>query len=115
MPQLDGTGYSTPGGKVQLALTQALGGSPGLLQIGTGKANHPYLLVEKVMTEFLVMLTGPKGTPGAGSFAAPGTVPDQAFLVGLQLTFQAIVRDPGAGSPAQGFAVSNGLEMTIVD
>ena len=74
MPQLNGTGYSTPGGKVQLELTQALGGAPGLMQIGTGKANHPFLAVEKVMAEFLVMLTGPKGAPGAGSFTAPGTV-----------------------------------------
>jgi len=99
---------------VQLALSQALGGAPGLIQIGTGKANHPFLAVEKVMAEFLVMLTGPQGTPGAGSFTAPGTVPDSAALVGLALTFQAIVRDGGAVAPAQGFAVSNGLEMTIV-
>jgi hypothetical protein len=115
VPKLTGKGYTTPGGKVELHIDDGLGGSPALVQVGTGQANHPYLLVKKVMTEFLVMLDGPAGVPGAGNWFAPGKVPDVAALVGLQLTFQAIVRDPGAGAPAQGFTVSNGLQMSIVD
>ena len=115
VPKLTGKGYSTPAGKVELHLDDALGGSPALIQVGTGKANHPYLLIKTIMSEFLVMLDGSKGVPGAGSWVGPGKIPDVPALVGMQLTFQAIVRDPGAGSPAQGFTVSNGLQMTIVD
>lgn len=114
-PRLAGFGYTTPGGSVLLRVDQAVGGALALMQFGTGQAQHPFLHVEDVLTELLIVLDGTPGAPGAGTWSGPGKVPDQAGLVGLELTFQAIVRDVSGSGPAQGFAVSNGLQMSIVD
>jgi hypothetical protein len=114
-PQLKGLGYSTPGGRVELHVKQAVGGAPALMQVGTGQADHPYLLVDKVLTEFLFFTSGTPGAPGVGTFVGPGKIPDMAMLVGLELTFQAIIKDPAAGAPAQSFALTNGVAMLIVN
>ncbi|HZL99415.1 MAG TPA: hypothetical protein VFD43_04100, partial [Planctomycetota bacterium] len=84
-PKLEGFGYSTPGGRVELHLSQAVGGALGLMQIGTGQADHPYVLVEKQLAAFLIMLGGAPGVPGAGSWIGAFKIPDQPAYVGLEL------------------------------
>jgi hypothetical protein len=113
-PLLTGTGYTTPGGKIDLSLTQGRGGAPGLLQIGMGHSAHPILAVQTVLVEALIQLGGPLGVPGAGSWTMAGHMPNEVALIGTEVTLQAILVDPAAGAPAQGFSLSNGLSVTIV-
>jgi hypothetical protein len=102
VPKLTGKGYTTPGGKVELHVDDGLGGSPALVQVGTGQANHPYLLVQKVMTEFLVMLDGPAGVPGAGNWFAPGKVPDVGRARGAAAHLPGHRARPGCGRAGAG-------------
>jgi hypothetical protein len=41
-------------------------------------------------------------------------MPNQAVLLGVELTMQVILADPGAGPPAPGLSFTNGLSLTIV-
>jgi hypothetical protein len=113
-PILAGTGYTTPGGKVSLLVSSGLGGAPGLLQVGVGHAPGPLLAVQDVLVGVLIQLGGPSGVPGAGKLELKGHMPNQAVLLGVELTMQVILADPGAGPPAPGLSFTNGLSLTIV-
>ena len=55
-------------------------------------------------------LSGAPGVPGAGGFALPLPIPDNAGLVGLTIYAQSAVID--GGGPF-GFALSQGLSSTL--
>jgi|GEM_PF-2006599 len=115
VPQLNAQGFSTPGGLFELELSEGVGAAPGLFQMGVGRVEGGFLHVEAVLFELPIALSGQPGGLGAGSWALPLATPENAELVGLEVTFQVLLLDQGAGTPAPTkLAASNGLAMLIV-
>jgi hypothetical protein len=115
VPHLSGSGFTTPGGQFELSIEGAIGGTSGLLQFGVGQTLTGFLHVETVVFDLPLALGGEPGVPGEGAMALPLVVPDDTSLVGVEVTLQALLLDPGAGQPAPiKLAASNGLALTVV-
>jgi hypothetical protein len=115
VPHLSGSGFTTPGGQFELSVEDALGGTTGLLQFGVGQSLTGFLHVETVVFDLPLVMGGEPGVPGEGSMTLPLVVPDDPELVGVEVTLQALLLDPGAGQPAPvKLAASNGLALTVV-
>ena len=116
LPHLLGKGFTSPGGSFELQLDNALGGAPGMLVIGVGKQLTGPFHVQTPLIEVPMLAGGAAGGPGAGSASFPFALPDDAGLVGIEITTQVLLLDPGAGAPAPTkLAASNGLALTIVE
>ncbi|RKY21443.1 MAG: hypothetical protein DRQ55_04260 [Planctomycetota bacterium] len=115
VPQLSAQGFSTPGGHFELHLSDGLGGASGVLQVGSGRVESGFLHVQSVLFELPIALDGLPGEVGAGSGSWDLATPDDSELVGLEVSFQVLLHDPGAGPPAPTqLAASPGLAMLIV-
>ena len=116
-PQLVGSGYSTPGGQMLIAITGAVGDTTGLFQVGVGQDPvSPLGAVPIVLFEFLVPILGPTGVAGAGFLPLPSTLPNDASFVGAEITMQVLIRDFDAGvTPPFAISATNGLAMMIVE
>ncbi len=98
--------------------TQILGGAPGFLVLGFGRALVPFhgieLLVDLSQPFLLVSVqaSGPAGVPGAGTLQMIGSIPNDQDLLGLEIDCQLIVIDSGG---PRGLAASPGLAIMICD
>ncbi len=116
-PRLSGRGYTTPGGVSTTSITNGLGGTLALFQVGLGRNTvHPYLAISTVFAEALFSLLGPAGVPGAGFADLVGVVPEDPALLGVEIVAQVFLGDPGAPAPPApaGISGTNGLAFTIV-
>ncbi len=115
-PNLAGIGYTTPGGQIEIRLTQGLGGALGVLQVGIGKIEPGFVHVTTVLFDLVLPLGGTPGQAGAGTLTLPATLPTDPATVGAAITMQMFFQDFDAGPPAPNkISASNGLELTIVD
>ncbi len=119
VPRIAGRGYTTLGGRVEIEISDVLGGATALLCVGIGRADlpeEPYLAIGSLAFDSSLQVSGPKGVPGAGGLTFDGTVRDVPGFLGVEIVLQVVVFDPGAdtlpGPP--GLALSNGLSVTIV-
>jgi hypothetical protein len=115
-PVLGTTGPLRVGNVATVRVRQAIGGSAGLLGIGSAEANVPNyggipgvtLLVDPVTSIMTIGLTGAPGVPGVGGMDLSVLIPPA--LVGLHVFVQAGFGDPGA---AHGISTTNGLEILV--
>ncbi len=115
VPQLTAQGYSTPGGAITINVTDAVGDTLGLFQVGVGQnATTPLAAVPVVLLEFVVPILGVAGQPGAGFLPLSTSLPVDPVFVGAEITMQVLIRDLDAGPPNPiGFSGTNGLAMEI--
>jgi len=112
VPGLWGQGCPVAGEDVSIAITNGVGGEPGLLLFGGGTGVVPFkpgldLAILPLLP--LSLLLGLDGTgPGAGTWQLTTTWP--AGVPSGQLTLQTILADPGTPS---GFSVTNALSVDI--
>ena len=96
-----------------LEVNEMLGGAFGALFVGVSPLNVPgngwTLLVNPALI-LAVSYSGPAGVPGVGKLTLPATLPDDPFLDGLSIYFQAVAGDPGASG---GIAATDGLEIVL--
>ncbi len=115
-PQLRGSGYTTPGGFMDVRLTNGVGGAAGLLQVGVGRIETGFLHVAAPLLDLFPVVGGAPGVAGQGELTLPFKLPTDAILVGESFTLQWFLVDPDAGGPMPTMiSASNGLEVTIVD
>jgi len=112
-PELDGQGLTKLGQTCSYPISNALGGAPSVLVLGTQKAAAPILggtvLVEALVTSW-VPLGGPTSIPGAGTANPTITLPNSPTFVGFSIFGQLLVLDPAAPF---GLSMSAGLELWI--
>ncbi len=93
-----------------------LGGAPGFLLVGFGRAQIPYKSIDILVdlsSPFLfipVVASGPNGVAGAGSFSITSAIPEDPLLEEIEVDNQVLMFDPGG---PQGLAASAGLAFTI--
>jgi hypothetical protein len=113
VPRLSSAGCPDVGQSFALEVERALGGSLGLLLLGSGPTSLPLyggqLLVVPSGTSLSFALGGPLGAPGAGSFTLPLLFSSPA-LSGQSLYLQAGCFDPAASGL---ISLTNGLQLTI--
>lgn len=110
-PLLALDGCARDGMTLSLAVDDALGGTLGLLALGTAQAAIPmdggcFLNVQPLL--ITATLAVPGAGPGGGGFAVPGTLP--AGTTGYGVTLQFFQADP---STPQGFANSGGVQLLV--
>jgi hypothetical protein len=117
-PVLGGEGCTTPGGLFTLRLTQGLGGTWGVLVVGSPPDPPGWLDYSGVWLTLPVALGG--SGPGNGSWEISVYMPDDPVLLNPLnplhvLAFQILLKDAGATS-AKPFSISasNGLLFTFV-
>lgn len=117
IPELAMTGSATPGGHVELGVTQAVGGGVAFLVLGLGNASvgmgfgctlNVAPLLPVIVGPIPLLPVGAQG-PGAGSANLQANLPP-ALVTPLDLGVQAFVPDSGAAS---GFANTNGIALLI--
>ena len=114
-PILGGLGYTVSGAEAAVQLQGGLGGAPALLIAGFGRTEQLFPAVGSIVLQKIVTLGGTPGAAGEGDFTLPFVMPGGADILGLEVTAQFLVLDPGAGGPDPfGFSISNGLAFTIV-
>lgn len=113
VPHLGSYGCPDVGRTVTLQLDRCLGGTFGLLLLGTSPASLPAYGGTQLLAPIEAMVqfqcTGPVGAPGLGTITAPLPLTNPA-LIGLSIYFQAGLLDDGA---SQGVSISNGLQLVI--
>lgn len=113
VPHLGSYGCPDVGRTVTLQLDRCLGGTFGLLLLGTSPASLPAYGGTQLLAPIEAMVqfqcTGPIGAPGVGTITAPLPLTNPA-LIGLSIYFQAGLLDDGA---SQGVSISNGLQLVI--
>ncbi|MFG0317787.1 MAG: YncE family protein, partial [Planctomycetota bacterium JB042] len=110
-PALVLDGCARDGATLSLEVSDALGGTLGLLALGANQAALPMdggctLNVQPLL--ITATLPVPGAGPGGGAFQFPGTLP--AGTTGFGVTLQFFQADP---STPQGFANSNGVELIV--
>lgn len=105
---------NTSSAETNLVLTRGLGGSTGLLALGTASADIPILpglnlYVDSIANFLPIALQGQALAPGEGNWGTTLT-PALPALAGLSFFAQALVYDAGA---TYGFSTTNGLKATI--
>jgi FG-GAP-like repeat len=111
IPILGEVGPFRPLETVEIRLTGGLGGTSGLLAVGTSPASSPLLGGTLLVTPdfFLpIQLTGSAGVPGTGSLSLSVVIP--ASLAGVSIWHQAGLVDPGASF---GVSATNGLRIAL--
>ncbi|MEQ8762385.1 MAG: FG-GAP-like repeat-containing protein [Planctomycetota bacterium] len=115
VPGLEFVGCPAPGAQTRLSIRNGLGGAPADLLVSLhgranlGKANCR-LHVMPPLFVIPVLLSGPSGVAGAGSFDLPIQIPPTVNLIGWRFNAQARVLDPGA---YLGSTFTNGVEIVI--
>ena len=110
-PLLTLTGCPLAGASVSIDVTNALGGSAGVLFFGLGQGNIPLgpqcdlLAVPLIPTPIPLSLSGSGAGGGTASF--PGILPP---FTGTRFTLQAFVLDPGT---SLGLSATNGVDVLI--
>lgn len=101
----------------RLRVSQGLGGTVGLMFIGTGAGSFPgngwTLLINPGLPGFLTVvlpIPGPAGVSGAGAITLPGSIPANPTLDGVTLHLQLIMAD--AGAPG-GLSATDGLQIPL--
>jgi hypothetical protein len=117
MPRHHAIGLPTIGTDWGLAVRDALGGTQGVLLVGTDTLGQPLwggtLVVGGTAALELPFVTdGPSGVGGAGGFETTATLPNDPGLMGQTLVSQVILLDPGA-DVVPDRVLSNGLRTTI--
>ncbi len=117
VPSLGVTGSPTPGGQLQVTISNGVGGGSALMFIGLGQAAIPMgfgcmLNVAPVLPAIVgpvpLFPIGASG-PGAGSISFPGILPANT-PVPLTLTLQAMIVDAGGKG---GFSNTNGFQIEV--
>lgn len=95
-----------------ITLDQTLGGTTGLLLVGTAQTSLPLLGGTLLVAPPWVMVSvvTPGVGAGAGALMATVYIPDDPNLIGVPIHVQAALADPGG---PQGYAFSNGLSVVI--
>ncbi|MHC4942572.1 MAG: WD40/YVTN/BNR-like repeat-containing protein [Planctomycetota bacterium] len=110
VPDLDGSGEPLYGNEITIDLTQGLGGTQGVIYAGLDQANLPFmggtLLVYPIVVVVPIVLAGPAGVPGQGTFSFSFT----GDVTNVSVYAQILLADPGA---AKGISMSNGLEIVF--
>lgn len=113
VPHLASSGCPDVGRTVTVQLDRAVGGTFGILLLGSAQAAVPAfggtLLLAPIDATLLFACSGGLGTPGAGTFALPLPLTNPA-LTGVSLFLQVGLLDAAAG---QGLSISNGLRLVI--
>jgi hypothetical protein len=113
VPQLGGSGCASTTTPFSLLVGDALGGSPGILALGTGAAAIPLfggtLLVNPIAFTFGFVTTGTPGSGAVGTANFPLSISDPA-IIGVPFWSQAGILDANA---VQGVALTNGLKIVI--
>lgn len=110
LPQLGKSTFS-------IELTQALGGAPGFLCIGTLAAQLPtaggtFLIDPQGGLVVLPIVTnGSPGAAGDGSLSVPAPIPGAPAIAGITFRVQAAILDPAANS---GVALTRGLKLFVL-
>lgn len=110
-PTLTLSGCPAPDDAVTLELTDALGGTPAWIGLGSSRSELPLLggtvwIGPSTGLAFLPLVTSGSG-PGTGSWTLPWSIPAGALGT---ITSQAIVLD---GAAPEGVALSNALELRL--
>jgi len=111
VPGLWGQGDPVGGGSLSLALTNGLGGAPGLLLLGLGDQSAPFkgcTLHVLPLSPLSVPLFLTPGGAGGGQWALEATLPASVSAGSLYL--QALLADAGAPS---GVSVTNALRLDV--
>ncbi len=115
VPSLQGKGYSTPQGKIELIIEGGVGGALCVLVMGCATIpiegdGDPVVVVDDILGHAVITLGGTPGVPGAGSFTITCGVPANIGPLGDAVYLQAFIADPESGFPAPtGISASNGL------
>ena len=111
VPRLDVSGDATPGGQLQLDISNGLGGGAAFVFLGFDPAEIPFglgssatLLVDLVRVFPIGMLSG------SGSLSLPTTVPP--VIPPMTVLMQLAVQDAGAASGA-GFSTGDAVQVVI--
>ncbi|MGE3878118.1 MAG: hypothetical protein AB7I19_03600 [Planctomycetota bacterium] len=100
----------------QFELTQAVGGSPAFLVLGTGVGSLPVLGIELLVDPATILLafgsTTSPGGAGVGAASFPLPIPATPSLTGLALFAQGVVVDVGT---TFGFSSSRGLRFSVTN
>ena len=100
-------------GSISIEVDHFLGGSPGSLIWASGAVDVPYLggslYAFPILSIQSMDLSGPLGTPGAGSVSYPLTLTNPNFI-GVQFWLQAAAIDPGSPHLV---TLTNGLAVAI--
>lgn len=115
VPRLAGAGLPTLGRTTTLAVTEARGGSFGLLGLSFAPAaptplGSAVLWLQGAVSTLGLPTSGAAGQPAAGTFSLALAIPATPTLIGRRFTTQAFVLDPVA---ADGFTATNALESWV--
>lgn len=117
VPSLAASGSATPGGQLQIAITNGVGSGSAFIVIGTQLAATPMRfgctlnvqpLLPAIIGPILLFPFGAQG-PGTGSISFSVSIPSN-IAVPATATLQAFVVD--AGAPA-GYSNTNGIQLNI--
>ena len=116
-PRLFGIGLPDVGSTWGLGLAHALGGTPGVLLVGTDVIAQPlwggsFVVGGQVFLAIDLVTDGGPGAAGVGDFELQATIPNDPLLIGTSLVAQVALIDPGAPSGSER-VLSNGLHATI--
>lgn len=113
VPHISSTGCPDVGRTVTVHVDRAVGGTFGLLLLGSAPASLPAfggtLLLAPIDASAVFPCSGALGVPGAGAFVLPIPMTNPAFS-GLSLYLQAALLD---GAAPQGLSITNGLQLVI--
>lgn len=113
VPTLTATNCPIPGAVIDLHVASGLGGSVGVIGLGTSPAAIPLLggtLLVMPVTLSTLLLDGAPWAAGEGHGTVPLLLPPNPALSGLSVYGQAAVFDPAA---VEGFSLSPGLQIVI--
>lgn len=113
-PELLGSGVPELGSHINVSITEALGGSSGLLLLGLSADSFPAaggdLLVGSIFAVVTIKVSGPALVPGAGTLVLPATIADDPALANVSFYLQAWMVDPAG---LLGFVATNGVQIQI--
>ncbi len=111
VPKLTLTGCPAPSKRISLGVTNALGGAPGALLVGTTRTSLPIGPCTVLLAPVIVTVPFVTAGSGAGAGKASLTLTIPASVPAATVTWQGAVLDRGSASGF--FSATNGLEMHV--
>jgi hypothetical protein len=114
LPSISASACPAGGAAVTVQVDEALGGTVGVLLVGSERYALPSLggalLTDRPYNWYPHVTTGTSGLPGGGTYTVQLATPAEPTLIGSKFYLQAGYMDPGG--PA-GASLTGGLEVTL--